>query len=92
MKYSAQQVPGAVLIFASGSHTTSGYKVRFQDTPIAVFPPEYQFMHVKPTGIVLQVVTPFSAHTSFPATTTVKQVVVHDKQGKHHIDVEQVPD
>ena len=90
--YRAQQIPGAVLVFADGMHPTSGYVTFFEQTPIDVFPPEFVLWHIKPSGIVLQVLTPFSVHVSFNAPGEVKRIVVHDANGPHQVDVEQVPD
>lgn len=90
--YRAEQVPGAVIVFATGSHPTAGYRVLFEQTPLAVFPPELALWHVRPTGIVLQVISPFSEHLTFPAHERVRSVVVHDATGRHEVPVEQVPD
>lgn len=90
--YRAQQVPGAVFIFAEGFHPTSGYHVFFEQSPIDIFPPEFILWHVKPSGIVLQVITPFFVYTSFNAPSKIDAVVVHDANGRHEVPVEQVPD
>jgi hypothetical protein len=90
--YNAQQVPGEVIIFAHGAHNTSGYSVFFQQSPIAIFPPQFILWHIAPGGIVLPVITPFTVHTSFKAAKPVATVVVHDAEGAHTIDVEQVLD
>lgn len=90
--YRAEQIPGAVLIFANGVHPTSGYAVFFEKLPIDVFPPEFSLWHVKPSGIVLDVITPFTKYTSFTTKQKIDTVVVHDANGKHEVNVEQVPD
>lgn len=90
--YRAEQVPGAVLIFAHGVHATSGYVVFFEKLPIDVFPPEFSLWHVTPSGIVLEVITPFTRYTSFKTTKKVDTVVIYDANGKHEVEVEQVPD
>jgi hypothetical protein len=90
--YRAQQVPGAVLIFAEGIHPTSGYQVFFEQSLIDIFPPQFILWHVKPSGIVLDVLTPFFVYTSFKATDKIDAVIVHDANGKHEVKVEQVPD
>lgn len=90
--YSAQQVPGAVIIFAAGVHPTPGYKTYFEELPITVFPPQHRLMHVKPKGMVAQVITPFMVETSFPAEDKIDEVIVHDANGEHKVPVEQVPD
>lgn len=90
--YNAFQIIGNVVIVASGKHETTGYKVRFRDTPIAVFPPEYEFVHSTPSGPTTQVETPFAAFITFPAPNEINRVVVHDSKGRHEIKVEQTED
>lgn len=90
--YRAQQVPDAIFIFADGIHPTSGYHAFFEQSPIDVFPPEFILWHVAPSGIVLDVLTPFTTYTSFQSGGKIERVVVHDADGRHDVDVEQVPD
>ncbi len=90
--YFAQQVPGAVILIATGTHPTPGFKTYFEQLPITIFPPQHRLMHIKPTGIVAQVLTPFVVYTSFPADDKVEEVVIHDASGEHKIKVEQVPE
>lgn len=91
-RYRAEQVPGAVIIHADGEHPTAGWLVYFEQLPIRIFPPQYEVVHVKPTGPVAEVITPFSIFTSFGASERIDEVVVHDAHGEHTIKVEQVPD
>lgn len=90
--YSAQQVPGAVIIFAMGCHPTSGYIDFFEQSPLRIFPPQFIFRTIPPTGIVLPVLTPFSIWVMFEASEPVETVTVQDADGSHEIKVEQVPD
>ncbi len=91
-RYAAQQVPGFVVIFANGVHPTAGFEVRFEQSAAAVFPPQFTLLHVKPTGMVAQVISPFSVMTSFPAGQKIDRVEVRDANGSHDVPVEQVPD
>lgn len=90
--YSAQQVPGAVIIFANGCHPTSGYIDFFEQSPLRIFPPQFIFRTIPPTGIVLPVLTPFSIWVMFEASEPVETVTVYDADGAHEIKVEQVPE
>lgn len=90
--YRAQQVPGEVLIFADGIHATSGYEVFFELSPIDIFPPEFILWHVMPAGVVLEVLTPFTVYTRFKTTGKIERVAIHDANGRHEVEVEQVPD
>jgi hypothetical protein len=90
--YRAQQVPGVVMLTATGLHPTSGYVTFFEQALIDVFPPEFTLWHVRPGGIVLEVFTPFVVAITFKAAKPVEKIVVHDAAGKHEVAVEQVPD
>lgn len=87
--YMAHQIADTIVLIAFGKHSTSGYQVRFQDTPIAVFPPEYRLEHTAPSGPVTEVETEFLAYTAFPASAPVQAVIVHDADGRHEVEVRQ---
>ncbi len=87
-KYKAEQANGVVTIFAEGKTPTPGYKVRLEQLPIRIFPPQYRLVWVPPAGPVPQVLTPFSAKTSFKAEMPVAQVIVHDERGRHKVPVD----
>jgi hypothetical protein len=89
--YRAEQIPGFVIITARGSHRTGGYQVWFEQSPIRIFPPELILHHERPE-VGPDVITPFSVTHSFEASDPVERVVVHDRDGRHEVPVEQVPD
>ncbi len=89
VKYRAEQKAGRVTIYATGSNSTSGWKNRFEQLPIRIFPPQFRAVCVKPTGIVAQVITPFAIETSFQAKQAVPHVIVHDADGQHKLTVKQ---
>jgi hypothetical protein len=91
-EYSATLVPvpdgfPKVFITAQGVHPTSGYEVMFHASPIDVFPPQFSLWHLKPSGLVTDVVTPFTRFTVFEATKEVKFVEITDAAGRHKADV-----
>ena len=91
-EYSATLVPvpdGTPKIFvtAQGVHPTSGYEVMFHTSPIDVFPPQFSLWHLKPSGPVLEVLTPFTKFTAFDSKQTVKSVEIIDASGRHKVDV-----
>ena len=88
-RYLAWQVPGLVAIAATGVHPTAGYEVFFEQSPLAVFPPQFRLLHVKPAGPVAQVITPFSAITTISTQQKIDRVVVSDASGSHGVPVEQ---
>ena len=88
--YTAIQVQKKVYIFANGVHPTAGYRTYFEKARIAIWPPQFSLMCEKPTGVVAQVLTPFSAQTSFNADEPVESVTITDSDGKQTIKVVQV--
>ncbi|HEY6764432.1 MAG TPA: hypothetical protein VI386_06645, partial [Candidatus Sulfotelmatobacter sp.] len=50
--------------------------------------PEFGLWHKKPSGFVLQVITPFSVHAHFAASQSVRKIVVHDANGAQTITVQ----
>jgi hypothetical protein len=89
--YLAQQFGKTVSLVATGAHPTSGFDSFLQQSPLDVFPPEFTLWHKVPTGIVLQVVTPFSVSAHFAAAESVNAITVHDADGVHQVKVEQAP-
>ena len=88
----ASQIPGRVVLKASRSKPTPGHEVRFEESPLTVFPPEFSLVLIPPAGIVQQVITPFEADTFFAATERVKTVKVPDAAGRHEVPVDQAQD
>jgi hypothetical protein len=88
VKYAAQWAVGKVTLTARGSHNTGGYEVSLREHRIEIFPPQFSLVHKRPTGIVTQAITPFTASTSFVAAQKPKAVTVHDAKGAHSVPVE----
>lgn len=86
--YQAKQVGNTIVLRAEGLHFTTGWQVFFEQSPITIFPPEYSFWHVEPTGLVTQVLTPFSVLAAFESVKPVDHVVVYDADGRHEVSVE----
>ena len=96
-EYTATRVPvpdGPTKIFitAQGVHTTSGYCVFFHRSQIDVYPPEFSFWHIKPAGVSLDVVTPFTELTAFDEAKRVESVVVVDATGHYQVPVKAIAD
>jgi|SRR5829696_5028406 len=89
--YRAEQVPDAVIIFATGWHPTAGYVDFFEQSPLRIYPPQF-ILRMIPPVIAPQVLTPFAIWVMFGASEPVETVTVHDADGSHEIKVEQVPD
>lgn len=87
--YQAEQSGNVVTITAEGSHGTPGYTVELDKDPILIFPPQWTLFHIAPSGILPQLVTPFSLTTQFHTEGTIKEVIIHDKAGRHVVAVTQ---
>lgn len=88
--YTAIQFKGKVYIFGNGVHPTAGCKTYFKKAMIAIWPPQHSLMCEKPSGVVAQVLTPFSAQTSFDAEEPVESVTITDSNGKQTVKVIQL--
>lgn len=88
--YRAKQVRDTVIIFAMGWHPTPGYIDCFEQLPIRIFPPQFVLRTIPPTGMVIQMLTPFAIWVMFGASDPVETVTVHDADGAHEIKVEQL--
>jgi hypothetical protein len=77
--------PARVYITAQGVHPTTGYEVQFHRSPIDVYPPEFSLWHLKPTGPVLEALTPFTSFISFELAGAVDHVAIHDAAGRHEV-------
>lgn len=90
--YRARQMSGSLVVFAEGIHPTSGFHpFLFSETPSAD-PPIFSLWHVRPSGPVLQVATPFSVWSTFQTLRTVSLALVKDANGTHEIAVDRAAD
>jgi hypothetical protein len=87
VKYAAVWQKGEVTLTASGSHPTAGYRVFFEQSMLMIYPPEFSLKHQRPTGMVAQVITPFSVQTSFKAEEKPQAITVHDAKGRNRVVV-----
>lgn len=85
-QYAAVQLKSAVRIYAVGFNPTTGYTNYFQQKPIEIWPPQFNFYSVPPE-VGGDVVTFFEVHTTFAAFAEVKEVIVNDADGDHHVPV-----
>ena len=57
--------------------------------PYRIWSPVFGLFHSAPTGIVLQVVTPFEAHASFASGNPIEAARIQDATGIHVVQVTQ---
>jgi hypothetical protein len=90
----AQQVPGAILIFAEGDHPTAGYETKIVLNPQRIYPPQFTVVAKAPDGMAAQVITPFNVCVKWPHDhrQPIKTLVILDAAGRHEVEVEMVLD
>lgn len=88
--YSAVQFRGMVYVFANGVQPTAGYQTYLERAKIAIWPPQYSLVCLKPSGVAAQVITPFSVRASFKAEEAVESIIVTDSASKQTIKVVQL--
>lgn len=92
VEYRANQVGDTVFLIATGKHGSPNFKVFFEQSMIDIFPPEFILKHIRPSGLVIQLETPFVAVTQFRAAEEIKEVTIHDAKGTRAVPVDQTPD
>lgn len=91
-EFHAFQVPGWVIVTASGHAPTPGHKVYLWQLPLKIYPPQFEILWVPSKDPVIQVLHPFRISTRFRADKKVDSVIVHDRDGRHEVKVQQVPE
>jgi len=84
----AFQFRDQVSLYAIGTTPTSGYVLSLEQSAIDIFPPEFTFYWVPPTGIVMQVVLPYCERATFLSRPPQTIITVHDAAGPHKVSVQ----
>lgn len=87
--YTARQIGNAVTVRAQGANPTPHYENKLVKSSKLISPPELINLRKAPSGIQPQVIISYHTCGSFTSQEKVKSVVIHDKSGKHTINVEQ---
>jgi hypothetical protein len=77
-----------VLIVAEGELPTPGFDVAIAQSPLKIFPPQFNLLHCPRPGIFPQVITPYryADTVRFPADQPT--VTVHHTDGTDQVDIE----
>jgi hypothetical protein len=83
-------------VHAFGFNNTTGYKTFFQVDPRLILPAIVDFINLKPTGMVGEMITPFHVQIGMVAADSVfgenQQIVtINDIEGDHQIQIEDAP-
>ncbi|PRP96782.1 hypothetical protein ENSA5_35560 [Enhygromyxa salina] len=86
--YRARQVGKMIVLFAVGDTPTPNYKVWLQAAPEPGEARTYELWWLAPEGPQIQLLTPFSVHSSFRTDRDLESVRVRDAAGTHEVAVE----
>ncbi|MGW8467098.1 hypothetical protein [Pseudomonas sp. CLCA07] len=91
-QYDALVYGDTVTVFAVGEQPTTGWKNTFSKSPIAVYPPNFYFTEEPPSGMALQVVTPFCVSTDFfyDAVSSPSALKITDASGDHSVSIRKI--
>jgi len=88
IEYSAVQRGTKTYLVASSMLPTSGWVVEFKVRPAEVtHPPQYTLLCKKPSGVVAQVLTRYTASVVLSGVQVGSTLVVYDGLGKHEVPV-----
>lgn len=83
---------GSLLITAEGETPTPGHTVNIEQSPLRIFPPQYNVIQTPPVGFVAQVISPYKVSRSFPMATEVPEIKVHTADGLQTVAVSGCPE
>lgn len=83
---------GEILVTATGDAPDSGWDVKIEQSPLRIFPAQYNLMRCRRPGIHLPVVTPFKVARAFPMAESVPEITVHHREGSDKVVVEACPE
>lgn len=80
---------GHLLIVAEGELPSPGYDVMIEQSPIRIFPPQYNLQRCRKPGVFPQVITPFRVSATFRLDGPQEHVTVHHADGSDEVPVEE---
>jgi hypothetical protein len=83
---------GYVLIVAEGDVPTPGYEVDIVQSPLKIFPPQFNLLHRERPGIWPDVVTPYTYGEVVPFPADQPAVTVHHADGQDRVGIEECGD
>jgi hypothetical protein len=84
----AFRVENQVLIVAEGELPTPGYDVDIQQSPLRIFPPQFNLLQCPRPGIWPDVITPYCYAESVPFPVDQEVVIVHHAEGIDKVSIE----
>ena len=90
--YRARQLSGNLVVFAEGIHPTGGFHAFLACDAADPTTPSFALWHVRPSGPVLQIATPFSVWTAFQTMHAISRAIIRDATGVHEVSVDHAID
>ena len=87
-----RQCDGNILISAEGDLPSPGFDVRIEQSPLRIFPPQFNIIRCRRSGVFPQVITPYKISTSFPLGDKVPEITVHHANGSDKVATEPCKD
>ncbi|HSV64666.1 MAG TPA: hypothetical protein VLJ59_02000 [Mycobacteriales bacterium] len=84
-----QAGPRHVLIVAEGELPTPGFDVDIEQSPLKIFPPQFNLLRRPRPGIFPQVVTPYRHAERVPFPAGQEIVTVHHAEGSDRVPIEE---
>jgi hypothetical protein len=78
-----------VLIVAEGELPTPGYKVDIQQSPLKIFPPQFNLVQCPLPGNWIQVITPFRYSETVRFPQDQPSITVHHADGADEVEIEE---
>ena len=86
------QCNGNILICAEGDLPSPGFDVKIEQSPLRIFPPQFNLIRCRRSGVFPQVITPYRICRSFPLGDRVPEITVHHAEGSDQVAVEPCKD
>lgn len=86
------QAEGHILISAAGDLPNPGFDVDIEQSPLRIFPPQYNIVQCRRPGVFPEIMTPYRICRSFPLGDRVPEMTIHHAEGTDKVSVEPCED
>lgn len=86
------QCEAHILICATGDRPDPGYELDIEQSPLKIFPPEYNIVQHRRPGVFPKMITPYRICRTFPLADRIPEITVHHGEGTDKVGVEPCED
>ena len=86
------QCEAHLLISATGNLPDPGYDIDIEQSPLKIFPPEFNIVRCRRPGVFPQIITPYRICRTFPLGDSIPEITVHHDEGADKVSVEPCDD